>query len=213
MTDKQGIDRGQNENSEGKYDRIFKLLVVGDCDVGKTSLMLRYTTDAFTPDSVSTVGVDFKLKTIFKNGRRIKLQIWDTAGQERFRTITTAYFRGAVGIVLMYDIANEESFRALQEWSAQIKQHAAESTQVILVGNKSDIEKDRVVPTSKGSELAEQLGFLFLEASSVLNHNVSQVFEQLVDAICQQTTVTVATPSAKLTDSQPALRPAHSCSC
>ncbi|KAG9334743.1 hypothetical protein JZ751_006580 [Albula glossodonta] len=191
MTDKQGIDHGQNENSEGKCDHIFKLLVVGDCDVGKTSLMLRYTTDAFTPDSVST----------------------DTAGQERFRTITTAYFRGAVGIILMYDIANEESFRALQEWSAQIKQHTAESTQVILVGNKSDIEKDRVVPTSRGSELAEQLGFLFLEASSVLNHNVSQVFERLVDAICQQTTVTVATPSARLTDSQPVLRPAHSCSC
>nr|KAF6507559.1 RAB3B, member RAS oncogene family [Rousettus aegyptiacus] len=110
----------------------------------------------------------------------------DTAGQERYRTITTAYYRGAMGFILMYDITNEESFNAVQDWATQIKTYSWDNAQVILVGNKCDMEEERVVPTEKGRLLAEQLGFDFFEASAKENISVRQAFERLVDAICDK---------------------------
>ncbi|XP_032367753.1 GTP-binding protein Rab-3D [Etheostoma spectabile] len=102
--------------ADQNFDYMFKLLIIGNSSVGKTSFLFRYADDSFTSAFVSTVGIDFKVKTVFRNDKRIKLQIWDTAGQERYRTITTAYYRGAMGFLLMYDITNQESFNAVQDW-------------------------------------------------------------------------------------------------
>ncbi|XP_028908885.1 ras-related protein Rab-3D isoform X2 [Ornithorhynchus anatinus] len=110
----------------------------------------------------------------------------DTAGQERYRTITTAYYRGAMGFLLMYDISNQESFSAVQDWATQIKTYSWDNAQVILIGNKCDLEDERVVPTEDGKRLADDLGFEFFEASAKDNINVKQVFERLVDIICEK---------------------------
>nr|XP_035964574.1 ras-related protein Rab-3C isoform X2 [Halichoerus grypus] len=116
MASSQDARYGQKDSSDQNFDYMFKLLIIGNSSVGKTSFLFRYADDSFTSAFVSTVGIDFKVKTVFKNEKRIKLQIWDTAGQERYRTITTAYYRGAMGFILMYDITNEESFNAVQDW-------------------------------------------------------------------------------------------------
>ena len=116
----------------------------------------------------------------------MKLQIWDTAGQERYRTITTAYYRGAMGFILMYDVTNEESFNSVQDWVTQIKTYSWDNAQVILVGNKSDMEAERVVTYDRGKQLADQLGLEFFETSAKENINVKNVFERLVDIICDK---------------------------
>ncbi|MGH0154318.1 UNVERIFIED_CONTAM: hypothetical protein FKN15_026777 [Acipenser sinensis] len=143
----------------------------------------------------------------------------DTAGQERYRTITTAYYRGAMGFILMYDICNEESFNAVQDWATQIKTYSWDNAQVILVGNKCDMEDERLVPAEKGRSLADQLGFEYFEASARENINVKQVFERLVDIICVKMSESVDTdPSmvsgaknTRLTDNPPPLQ--QNCSC
>uniref|UniRef100_A0A8C6HBR9 small monomeric GTPase n=1 Tax=Mus spicilegus TaxID=10103 RepID=A0A8C6HBR9_MUSSI len=158
MASAQDARLGQKDSSDQNFDYMFKLLIIGNSSVGKTSFLFRYADDSFTSAFVSTVGIDFKVKTVFKNEKRIKLQIWDTAGQERYRTITTAYYRGAMGFILMYDITNEESFNAVQDWSTQIKTYSWDNAQVILAGNKCDMEDERVVSTERGQRLGEQLG-------------------------------------------------------
>ncbi|XP_054573396.1 ras-related protein Rab-3D isoform X1 [Eptesicus fuscus] len=170
--------------ADQNFDYMFKLLLIGNSSVGKTSFLFRYADDSFTPAFVSTVGIDFKVKTVYRHDKRIKLQIWDTAGQERYRTITTAYYRGAMGFLLMYDVANQESFTAVQDWATQIKTYSWDNAQVILVGNKCDLEDERVVLEEDGRRLADDLGFEFFEASAKENINVKQVFERLVDVIC-----------------------------
>ncbi|KAM9392901.1 RAB3D, member RAS oncogene family, b [Pholidichthys leucotaenia] len=176
----------QKDAADQNFDYMFKLLIIGNSSVGKTSFLFRYADDSFTSAFVSTVGIDFKVKTVFRNDKRIKLQIWDTAGQERYRTITTAYYRGAMGFLLMYDVTNQESFNAVQDWATQIKTYSWDNAQVILVGNKCDLEDDRLIPTEDGQRLAEELGFQFFEASAKDNINVKQVFERLVDVICEK---------------------------
>uniref|UniRef100_A0A8C8SRV1 Ras-related protein Rab-3 n=1 Tax=Pelusios castaneus TaxID=367368 RepID=A0A8C8SRV1_9SAUR len=178
--------QAQKDAADQNFDYMFKLLIIGNSSVGKTSFLFRYADDSFTSAFVSTVGIDFKVKTVYRNEKRVKLQIWDTAGQERYRTITTAYYRGAMGFLLMYDIANQESFNAVQDWATQIKTYSWDNAQVILVGNKCDLEDDRVVATEDGKRLADELGFEFFEASAKDNINVKQVFERLVDIICEK---------------------------
>ncbi|XP_058536120.1 ras-related protein Rab-3C isoform X2 [Ochotona princeps] len=158
MASTQDARYSQKDSSDQNFDYMFKLLIIGNSSVGKTSFLFRYADDSFTSAFVSTVGIDFKVKTVFKNEKRIKLQIWDTAGQERYRTITTAYYRGAMGFILMYDITNEESFNAVQDWSTQIKTYSWDNAQVILAGNKCDMEDERVISTERGQRLGEQLG-------------------------------------------------------
>lgn len=165
---------------------MFKILIIGNSSVGKTSFLFRYADDSFTSAFVSTVGIDFKVKTVIRREKRMKLQIWDTAGQERYRTITTAYYRGAMGFILMYDVTNEESFNSVQDWVTQIKTYSWDNAQVILVGNKSDMEAERVVTYDRGKQLADQLGLEFFETSAKENINVKNVFERLVDIICEK---------------------------
>jgi len=172
--------------ADQNFDYMFKLLIIGNSSVGKTSFLFRYADDSFTSAFVSTVGIDFKVQIVFRNNKRIKLQVWDTAGQERYRTITTAYYRGAMGFILMYDITNEESFRAVADWASQVKTYSWENTQVVLVGNKCDMEEERVVTYEQGKKLADGLGFNFFEASAKENVNVRGAFDKLVDVICER---------------------------
>jgi len=111
------------------YDYLIKLLMIGDSGVGKSCLLLRFSDDSFTTSFITTIGIDFKIKAVEIDGKRVKLQIWDTAGQERFRTITTAYYRGAMGILLVYDITDEQSFLNIRNWIRNIEQHATDSVQ------------------------------------------------------------------------------------
>jgi len=158
------------------YDFLIKLLLLGDSGVGKSCLLLRFSDDSFTPSFITTIGIDFKIKTIALDGTRIKLQIWDTAGQERFRTITTAYYRGAMGILLIYDTTDEQSFQNIRNWIRNIEQHAADNVDKILVGNKCDMISDKVVETSRGKALAEEYGIEFFETSAKTNVNVAEAF-------------------------------------
>uniref|UniRef100_A0A1B0CFP3 Ras-related protein Rab-3 n=3 Tax=Phlebotominae TaxID=7198 RepID=A0A1B0CFP3_LUTLO len=181
-----GDPKWQKDAADQNFDYMFKLLIIGNSSVGKTSFLFRYADDSFTSAFVSTVGIDFKVKTVFRHDKRVKLQIWDTAGQERYRTITTAYYRGAMGFILMYDITNEESFNSVQDWVTQIKTYSWDNAQVILVGNKCDMEDERVISFERGKQLADQLGVEFFETSAKENVNVKSVFERLVDIICDK---------------------------
>ncbi|XP_027173797.1 ras-related protein RABE1a-like [Coffea eugenioides] len=159
------------------YDYLVKLLLIGDSGVGKSCILLRFCEDSFTTSFITTIGIDLKIRTIELDGKRIKLQIWDTAGQERFRTITTAYYRGAMGILLVYDVTDESSFNNIRNWIRNIEQHASDSVNTILVGNKADMdESKRAVPTSRGQALANEYGVKFFETSAKTNHNVNEVF-------------------------------------
>ncbi|CAM8961786.1 unnamed protein product [Rhodiola kirilowii] len=159
------------------YDYLIKLLLIGDSGVGKSCLLLRFSDDSFTTSFITTIGIDFKIRTVELDGKRIKLQIWDTAGQERFRTITTAYYRGAMGILLVYDVTDESSFNNIKNWIRNIEQHASDNVNKVLVGNKADMdESKRAVPTAKGQALADEYGIKFFETSAKTNLNVEQVF-------------------------------------
>jgi len=157
------------------YDFLIKLLLIGDSGVGKSCLLLRFCDDAWTPSFITTIGIDFKIRTIELDGKRIKLQIWDTAGQERFRTITTAYYRGAMGILLVYDVTDDRSFNNIRTWHANIEQHASEGVNKILIGNKSDWADKRAVTEEQGRELAEELGIKFIETSAKINEGVEML--------------------------------------
>ncbi|XP_028777145.1 ras-related protein RABE1c [Neltuma alba] len=173
--------------SRNDYDCLIKLLLIGDSGVGKSCLLLRFTDDSFTTSFITTIGIDFKIRTVELDGKRIKMQIWDTAGQERFRTITTAYYRGAMGILLVYDVTDETSFNNIRNWIVNIEQHASDNVNKILVGNKADMdESKRVVPTSRGKALADEYGIRFFETSAKTNLNVEQVFFSIARDIKQR---------------------------
>lgn len=138
--------------------------------------MLRFSDDSFTTSFITTIGIDFKIKTIELDGKRIKLQIWDTAGQERFRTITTAYYRGAMGILLVYDVTDETSFMNINNWMKNIEQHASDSVNKVLIGNKCDIESSKVIDTERGQDLAEEYDVKFFETSAKTGQNVNTAF-------------------------------------
>ncbi|CAF1156076.1 unnamed protein product [Rotaria magnacalcarata] len=158
------------------YDHLFKLLLIGDSGVGKTCVLLRFCDSAFSTTFISTIGIDFKIRTIELDGRKIKLQIWDTAGQERFKTITTAYYRGAMGIMLVYDITSEKSFDNIKNWIRNIEEHASAEVERMLIGNKCDMHDKRQVSREKGENLANDYGIKFMETSAKGNLNVDEAF-------------------------------------
>jgi len=159
-----------------EYDYLFKLLLIGDSGVGKSCLLLRFADDTYTESYISTIGVDFKIRTIELDGKTIKLQIWDTAGQERFRTITSSYYRGAHGIIVVYDVTDAESFNNVKQWLHEIDRYACDSVNKLLVGNKCDLSAKKVVEYAAAKEFAEQLGIPFLETSAKNATNVEQAF-------------------------------------
>ncbi|XP_017563836.1 ras-related protein Rab-8B-like [Pygocentrus nattereri] len=158
------------------YDYLFKLLLIGDSGVGKTCLLFRFSEDAFNTTFISTIGIDFKIRTVELNGKKIKLQIWDTAGQERFRTITTAYYRGAMGIMLVYDITSEKSFENIKNWIRNIEEHASSDVERMILGNKCDMNDRRQVSKERGEKLAIDYGIKFLETSAKTSINVEDAF-------------------------------------
>lgn len=164
------------------YDSIMKILLIGDSGVGKSCLLVRFVDDKFNPSFITTIGIDFKIKTVDINGKKIKLQLWDTAGQERFRTITTAYYRGAMGIILVYDVTDERTFANIRQWFKTVNEHANDDAQLLLVGNKSDMET-RTVTLEQGETLAKELGIPFVESSAKNDDNVNEIFFTLAKLI------------------------------
>jgi len=170
---------GAANGDNGSYDYLIKLLLIGDSGVGKSCLLLRFCEDSFTPSFITTIGIDFKIRTVEIDGKKIKLQIWDTAGQERFRTITTAYYRGAMGILLVYDVTEEKSFMSIRNWIANVEQFAQDSVNRILIGNKCDMTTKKVVDYAQGKALADEYGIRFLETSAKNSTNVDEAFISL----------------------------------
>jgi len=158
------------------YDYLFKLVLIGDSGVGKSCLLLRFADDNFTDSYISTIGVDFRFRTITIDKKTVKLQIWDTAGQERFRTITSAYYRGADGIIMVYDVTSSESFDHVEEWLSEVDRYANENTSKLLIGNKADLIDDKQVSEETAQKFAEKLGISFLETSAKTSTNVDAAF-------------------------------------
>jgi len=166
-----------------EYDFLFKLLLIGDSGVGKSCLLLRFADDTYTESYISTIGVDFKIRTIELDGKTIKLQIWDTAGQERFRTITSSYYRGAHGIIVVFDVTDLESFNNVKQWLHEIDRYASENVNKLLVGNKCDLTSKRAVTTEQAKEFADQLGIEYLETSAKNATNVEKAFTTMAAQI------------------------------
>ncbi|XP_027351871.1 ras-related protein RABC2a-like [Abrus precatorius] len=162
------------------YDLSFKILLIGDSGVGKSSLLVSFISSA-VEDLSPTIGVDFKIKMLTVGGKRVKLTIWDTAGQERFRTLTSSYYRGTQGIILVYDVTKRETFTNLSEvWSKEVKLYSTNQDCVkMLVGNKVDRDCERAVSREEGLALAKELGCLLLECSAKTRENVEQCFKEL----------------------------------
>lgn len=159
------------------HDYMFKLLIVGESGVGKTCMLLRFADNLFEEDFLSTIGVDFKIKEINTDGKRVKLQIWDSAGQERFRNITSSYYRNCSGIIIVYDVTRRESFDKVTDWIAEVRRFVP-TVPLIVVGNKCDRE-DRQVSKEDGQQLAEKQELIFLETSAKENTNIEAAFQQL----------------------------------
>lgn len=181
-----------------EFDHLFKLLLIGDSGVGKSSLLLRFTSDTFN-DLSPTIGVDFKLKMMTLKGKRLKLTIWDTAGQERFRTLTSSYYRGAQGIILVYDVTRRDTFTNLSDvWLKEVDLYSTNQDCIkMLVGNKVDKDSERVVSKQEGIAFARQFGCLFLECSAKTRVNVEHCFEELVLKILDTPSLLSDTTSAR----------------
>jgi len=177
-----------------EYDYLFKLLLIGDSGVGKSSLLLRFTDNTFTENYTSTIGVDFKIRTVTLDGKSIKLQIWDTAGQERFRTITSSYYRGAHGIIIVYDITDKASFTNVKQWMGEIDRYANTNVKKLLIGNKADADQ-KAVTFAEGNEYAASLGLSFKETSAKTAVGVEEAFLVIIKQIKDKLAAAVAVPN------------------
>lgn len=171
-----------------KYDVLYKLLLIGDSGVGKTCLICRFTEDEFHNDHISTIGIDFKLRTIVIDGSKVRLQVWDTAGQERYETITKQYYRRAQGVFLVYDITNLNSFNNIRKWLTYVKEFADDDVSVMVLANKCDKSKRRRVTKEQGVQLAKELNADFCECSAKSKENINRAFEALARQIKQKKT-------------------------
>jgi Ras-related protein Rab-1A len=163
-------------SNQNEYDFLFKYLIIGNSGVGKSCLLLRYADDVYTDKHIITIGVDFKIKTLNIEGKKVKTNIWDTAGQERFKNITVSYYKGAAGVMVVYDITDLESFNKVNEWLIEIEKNAPNNVYKILVGNKCDLDDQRQVSYDQGKELADTYGMKFIETSAKNATNVDEAF-------------------------------------
>ncbi|CAI5706390.1 hypothetical protein KXD40_006387 [Peronospora effusa] len=169
--------------AEDEYDYLFKIVLIGDSGVGKSNLLSRFTRNEFNLESKSTIGVEFATKSIVAEGKTIKAQIWDTAGQERYRAITSAYYRGAVGALLVYDITKHGTFENVERWLKELRDHADINTVIMLVGNKSDLRHLRAVSTEEAMAFAEKNNLAFIETSALEATGVDAAFQRILTEI------------------------------
>jgi len=169
------------ENKE--YDLLFKLILIGDSCVGKSNILLKYLKNQFNENSKTTVGVEFGTKNIIINNKRIKIQIWDTAGQERYRSITSAYYKGAKGALIVYDITRKNTFDNIDKWITDLKLNGDKDICIIILGNKSDLIDKREINKNDGIKKAEMYKIAFLETSALNGDNISKAFDELIEQI------------------------------
>ncbi|XP_022644748.1 ras-related protein Rab-11B-like [Varroa jacobsoni] len=169
--------------TEDEYDYLFKVVLIGDSGVGKSNLLSRFTRNEFNLESKSTIGVEFATRSIQVEGKTVKAQIWDTAGQERYRAITSAYYRGAVGALLVYDIAKHTTYENVERWLKELRDHADHHIVIMLVGNKNDLRHLRAVPTDEAKAFAERNNLSFIETSALDSTNVETAFQQILTDI------------------------------
>ena len=170
-----------------EYDHLFKVIIIGDSGVGKSSLMSRFADDLYSESYISTIGVDFKIRTLTIDGKVIKMQIWDTAGQERFRTITSSYYRGSHGVMVVYDITDAESFESVKNmWLSEIAKSAGDDVCKFLVGNKCDLTGRRAVARETAEAFAEELGIHFFETSAKTSTNVDDAFRAMASGAMER---------------------------
>ena len=182
-----------------EYDYLIKLLIIGDSGVGKSCLLYRFTDDAYSDSYISTIGVDFKIRTVEVDGKIAKLQIWDTAGQERFRTITTSYYRGAHGIILCYSTTDRTSFINLEQWRKECIQYAPDGAPIIICGTKCDVVNNKQVSTEEGQKYAENYNYKFVETSAKTAVNVEQLFFDIAQSVVDTTRLKPHTTNVVLT--------------
>lgn len=166
-----------------KVDYVFKVVLIGDSAVGKSQILARFARNEFSLDSKATIGVEFQTRTLVIQHKSVKAQIWDTAGQERYRAVTSAYYRGAVGAMLVYDITKRQTFDHIPRWLEELRAHADKNIVIILIGNKTDLEDQRVVPTEDAKEFAQKEGLFFLETSALEATNVDTAFTTVLTEI------------------------------
>jgi len=173
-------------SKDDEYDILFKVVLIGDSGVGKSNLLSRFTRGEFNLESKSTIGVEFATRSIKHDSKTIKAQIWDTAGQERYRAITSAYYRGAVGALLVYDIAKASSFDSIERWLNELRDHADSNIVIMLVGNKCDLKHLRAVQTELSASFADKHHLSFIETSALDSTNVEQAFTNILTEIYEQ---------------------------
>ncbi|KAL8146084.1 ras-related protein Rab2BV-like [Apium graveolens] len=172
-----------NRVDHHEYDYLFKIVLIGDSGVGKSNILSRFTRNEFCLESKSTIGVEFATRTLQIDGKTVKAQIWDTAGQERYRAITSAYYRGAVGAFIVYDITKRQTFDNVQRWLRELRDHADSNIVLMMAGNKSDLKHLRAVAEQDGQALAEKEGLSFLETSALEAQNIEQAFQTVLTEI------------------------------
>ncbi|XP_010553589.1 PREDICTED: ras-related protein RABA5c-like [Tarenaya hassleriana] len=170
-------------DNEGGEEYLFKVVIIGDSAVGKSNLLSRYTRNEFNAHSKATIGVEFQTQSMEIDGKEVKAQIWDTAGQERFRAVTSAYYRGAVGALVVYDITRGSTFDNVGRWLDELNAHSETAVARMLVGNKRDLESIRAVSVEEGRSLAESEGLFFMETSALDSTNVKTAFEMVIREI------------------------------
>eukprot|EP00698_Gefionella_okellyi_P018166 TRINITY_DN5419_c0_g1_i1.p1 TRINITY_DN5419_c0_g1~~TRINITY_DN5419_c0_g1_i1.p1 ORF type:complete len:217 (-),score=47.64 TRINITY_DN5419_c0_g1_i1:185-835(-) len=170
-------------SKDDEYDYLFKVVLIGDSGVGKSNLLSRFTRNEFNLESKSTIGVEFATRSVQCSGKTIKAQIWDTAGQERYRAITSAYYRGAVGALLVYDISKHLTYENVEKWLKELRDHADSNIVIMLVGNKSDLRHLRAVPSEEARAFAEKHGLSFIETSALDSTNVEAAFQTILTEI------------------------------
>jgi len=190
-------------SSGQEYDYLYKVVLIGDSGVGKSNLLSRFTRNEFNLETKSTIGVEFATRSIQADGKTIKAQIWDTAGQERYRAITSAYYRGAVGALLVYDIAKNVTFKNVERWLTELRENAANNIVIMLVGNKSDLRHLREVPTDSAKDFAEKNNLLFIETSALDSSNVEMAFQNILTEIYHQSARPTPTPTGQASTEQP----------
>ncbi|GFP89474.1 RAS-related protein raba5c [Phtheirospermum japonicum] len=171
------------EGGGGGEEYLFKIVVIGDSAVGKSNLLSRFARDEFDHNSKATIGVEFQTQVVLLDGKEIKAQVWDTAGQERFRAVTSAYYRGAVGALVVYDITRKATFESVKRWLDELNTHCDTTVAKMLVGNKCDLENIREVSVEEGKAFAEEEGLFFIETSALDSTNVREAFEIVIREI------------------------------